>query len=165
MGPASGVDPMELELVLNMLDANVELDLSQLLEEVHQSQTWSFCACPWALLRIGGCGGGVALDDINVLDLAVGVGQELPAWQNVLEVLTSGEESWMATVGVDVMEGCGGHTRRRVELWRAPPSLVHRTLRRTPFGLTGLPEGTCHGGVSQCSRPNLMTRQGIPRRG
>ena len=93
-GSASGVDPLELELVLSMLDANVELDLSQVLQGGSTSQTFFFCLPVGYCFALEAAVEGVALDDINVLDLAVGVGQELPAWQNVLEVLTSGEESW-----------------------------------------------------------------------
>ena len=41
-----------------------------------------------------------------MLEIAVIVDEELPSWQNVLDVLTSGEASWTGTFGVDVLDGC-----------------------------------------------------------
>ena len=52
---------------------------------------------------------GLEWSDIDVLNIAAGVGQELPAWQDVLAVLAN-DESWSYTLGVDVLEGCEGTT-------------------------------------------------------
>jgi hypothetical protein len=108
-GSGDGADPLELHLVLAMVDADLEMDLSLELEGGSASESW-FLFC----LPIGHCFELEAeiedgdLDDIDVLDIAVVLGQELPAWQNVLEVLTADEEeSWTTTFGVDVTEECG----------------------------------------------------------
>ena len=108
-GSGDGADPLELHFVLAMVDADMEMDLSVELEGGSASESWSlFC------LPIGHCFELEAeiedgdVDDIDVLDIAVVLGQELPAWQNVLEVLAAAdEESWTTTFGVDVTEECG----------------------------------------------------------
>ena len=88
-GPAGGIDPMELELVLNMFDLDLAIDLSQLLEGGSVSQTWSFCLPAGFCFELVAAVDGLEWSDIDVLNIAVGVGQELPAWQDVLEVLTT----------------------------------------------------------------------------
>ena len=105
-GPAA--EPLDLHLVLAMVDADLELDLSVQLEGGSVMESWSlFC------LPIGHCFElEVELEDndladIDVLDIAVVLGEELPAWQNVLDVLTAGgDASWTTTFGVDVTEEC-----------------------------------------------------------
>ena len=57
---------------------------------------------------------------MDVLNIATGVGQELPAWQNVLDVLAGGADSWTATLGVEVVEGCGEEEPDGLHLVAAP---------------------------------------------
>ncbi len=160
-GSASGVDPLELELVLSMLDVDVELDLSQVLQGGSTSQTFFFCLPAGYCFVLEAAVEGVALDDINVLDLAVGVGQELPAWQNVLEVLTSGEESWMATVGVDVIEGCGEEEPDGVLTLASPTVTATPNPAQDQVRLAGWTEGTVTVVFRNALGQTLMTRQGV----
>ena len=44
--------------------------------------------------------------DVDLFEIAAGVGQELPAWQDVLSALTGPDASWSVSLGVDVLEGC-----------------------------------------------------------
>ena len=160
-GSAAGVDPLELELVLSMLDVDVELDLSQVLQGGSINQTLAFCLPVGYCFALEAALEDVALEDINVLDLAVGVGQELPAWQNVLEVLTSGEESWMATVGVDVVEGCGEEEPDGVSHLVGPTVTAMPNPAQDQVQFTGWTEGTVTVVLRNALGQTLMTRQGL----
>ena len=76
-----------------------------------------------------------------MLNIAAGVGQELPAWQDVLAVLAN-DESWSYTLGVDVLEGCEG-TSGAVERNPTASVLVHPNPSTDAIWIDGLPEGTC----------------------
>ena len=160
-GSAAGVDPLELELVLSMLDVDVELDLSQVLQGGSINQTFAFCLPVGYCFALEAALEDVALEDINVLDLAVGVGQELPAWQNVLEVLNSGEESWMATVGVDVIEGCGEEEPDGVLTLARPTVTAMPNPAQDQVQFTGWTEGTVTVVLRNVLGQTLMIRQGI----
>ena len=160
-GSAAGVNPLELELVLSMLDVDVELDLSQVLQGGSINQTFAFCLPAGYCFALEAALEDVALEDINVLDLAVGVGQELPAWQNVLEVLTSGEESWMATVGVDVVEGCGEEEPDGVSRLVGPTVTAMPNPAQDQVQFTGWTEGTVTVVLRNALGQTLMTRQGL----
>lgn len=160
-GSAAGVDPLELELVLSMLDVDVELDLSQVLQGGSINQTLAFCLPVGYCFALEAALEDVALEDINVLDLAVGVGQELPAWQNVLEVLTSGEASWMATVGVDVVEGCGEEEPDGVSRLVGPTVTAMPNPAQDQVQFTGWTEGTVTVVLRNALGQTLMTRQGL----
>lgn len=160
-GSAAGVDPLELELVLSMLDVDVELDLSQVLQGGSIEQAFFFCLPSGYCFALEAAVEGVALEDINVLDLAVGVGQELPAWQNVLEVLTSGDESWSATVGVDVIEGCGEEEPDGVLTLARPTVTAMPNPAQDQVQFTGWTEGTVTVVLRNALGQTLMTRQGI----
>ena len=140
-GAAGGIDPMELELVLSMLDLDLAIDLSQLLEGGSVSQTWSMCLPAGFCFELVAAVDGLEWSDIDVLNIAAGVGQELPAWQDVLAVLAN-DESWSYTLGVDVLEGCEG-TTEAVELNPTASVLVHPNPATDAIWLDGLPEGTC----------------------
>ena len=86
-----------------MVDVDMELDLSLELEGVLSTQSWSCFRLPAghcfeleAELESGD------LDDIDVLDIAVVMGQELPAWQNV----TRGKEKGNHHVWRGCHRGC-----------------------------------------------------------
>ncbi len=160
-GSAAGVDPLELELVLSMLDVDVELDLSQVLQGGSINQTFAFCLPVGYCFALEATLEDVALEDINVLDLAVGVGQELPAWQNVLEVLASGEESWSATVGVAVIEGCGEEEPDGVLTLASPVVAAMPNPAQDRVQFTGWTEGTVTVVFRNALGQTLMTRQGI----
>ena len=160
-GSAAGVDPLELELVLSMLDVDVELDLSQVLQGGSIEQAFFFCLPAGYCFALEAAVDNVELDDINVLDLAVGVGQELPTWQNVLEVLTSGEESWSATVGVDVIEGCGEEEPDGVLTLARPTVTAMPNPAQDQVQFTGWTEGTAKVVLRNALGQTLMTRQGI----
>ena len=160
-GSAAGVDPLELELVLSMLDVDVELDLSQVLQGGSINQTFAFCLPVGYCFALEAALEDVPLEDINVLDLAVGVGQELPAWQNVLEVLTSGAESWSATVGVDVVEGCGEEEPDGVSRLVGPTVTAMPNPAQDQVRFTGWTEGTVTVVLRNALGQTLLTRQGI----
>ena len=160
-GSAAGVDPLELELVLSMLDVDVELDLSQVLQGGSINQTFAFCLPVGYCFALEAALEDVALEDIDVLDLAVGVGQELPAWQNVLEVLISGEESWMATVGVNVIEGCGEEEPDGVLTLARPTVTAMPNPAQDQVQFTGWTEGTVTVVLRNALGQTLMTHQGI----
>ena len=160
-GSAAGVDPLELELVLSMLDVDVELDLSQVLQGGSINQTFAFCLPVGYCFALEAALEDVPLENINVLDLAVGVGQELPAWQNVLEVLTSGAESWSATVGVDVVEGCGEEEPDGVSRLVAPTVTAMPNPAQDQVRFTGWTEGTVTVVLRNALGQTLLTRQGI----
>ena len=160
-GSAAGVDPLELELVLSMLDVDVELDLSQVLQGGSINQTFAFCLPVGYCFALEAALEDVPLEDINVLDLAVGVGQELPAWQNVLEVLTSGAESWNATVGVDVVEGCGEEEPDGVSRLMGPTITAMPNPAQDQVRFTGWTEGTVTVVLRNALGQTLLTRQGI----
>lgn len=160
-GSAAGVDPLELELVLSMLDVDVELDLSQVLQGGSINQTFAFCLPVGYCFALEAALEDVPLEDINVLDLAVGVGQELPAWQNVLEVLTSGAESWSATVGVDVVEGCGEEEPDGVSRLAGPTVTAMPNPAQDQVRFTGWTEGAVTVVLRNALGQTLLTRQGI----
>ena len=160
-GSAAGVDPLELELVLSMLDVDVELDLSQVLQGGSINQTFAFCLPVGYCFALEAALEDVDLQDITVLDLAVGVGQELPTWQNVLEVLVGGEESWIATLGVDVIEGCGEEEPDGITNFVAPVITAMPNPARDHVQFTGWTEGTATVVFRNALGQTLMTRQGI----
>ena len=102
-GTFPDADPLELDLVLSMTDVDMELDLSQVLQGGVINQGIQFCLPPGYCYELEASLDQADLGDTQELGIAV-VG-----WfpmQNVLEVLTSGEESWIATFGVEVLEDC-----------------------------------------------------------
>ena len=102
-GTFPDADPLELDLVLSMTDVDMELDLSQVLQGGVINQGFQFC------LPLGYCYElEASLDQADLGDTQE-LGIAVVGWfpmQNVLEVLTSGEESWIATFGVEVLEDC-----------------------------------------------------------
>ena len=102
-GTFPDADPLELDLVLSMTDVDMELDLSQVLQGGVINQGFQFCLPPGYCYELEASLDQADLGDTQELGIAV-VG-----WfpmQNVLEVLTIGEESWIATFGVEVLEDC-----------------------------------------------------------
>jgi len=109
-----------LDLVLSMLDVDVELDLSQVLEGGSVTETLAFCLPVGFCYELEAEVDGLEWSELDVLNIATGVGQELPAWQNVLDVLAGGADSWTATLGVEVVEGCGEEEPDGLHLVAAP---------------------------------------------
>ena len=105
-GTAAGVDPLQLELALSMLDLDVELDLGQWLEGGSFNETLALCLPVGYCYALEAALSGVDLSDIDVFQIAAGVGQELPAWQDVLATLQSTEDAWSYSLGVEVLEDC-----------------------------------------------------------
>jgi hypothetical protein len=105
-GSAAGVDPLELELVLSMMDVELDLDLSQILEGGSFNETLAFCLPVGFCYELEAAIGNLNALDVDLFEIAAGVGQELPAWQDVLSALTSPDASWSVALGVDVLEGC-----------------------------------------------------------
>ena len=98
--------PLELSLLLDMVDLELGVDLSQTLEGGSFNGTVNLC------LPLGYCyaleatlAGPIDLD-IEALNVAVGVGQELPGWQDMLLALSGPEGAWQATLSVDELGGC-----------------------------------------------------------
>ena len=166
-GSAAGADPLELQLVLSMVDADLEMDLGVELEGGSASESWSlFC------LPIGHCFELEAeiedgdVDDIDVLDIAVVLGQELPVWQDVLEVLTADEEeSWTTTFGVDVTEECGEEEPDAVVDLATPQIAAMPNPAQGWVQFTGWTEGTATVvlrnalGQTLGTFPNIMPNQ------
>ena len=106
-GSTAVVEPLELELVLSITDTDLELDLSQVLVGGEISESISFWCWPVGYcFELEAAVANLDEQDVAVLEIAVIVDEELPSWQNVLDVLTSGEASWTGTFGVDVLDGC-----------------------------------------------------------
>jgi hypothetical protein len=105
-GSAAGVDPLELELVLSMMDVELDLDLSQILEGGSFNETLSFCLPVGFCYELEAAIGNLNALDVDLFEIAAGVGQELPAWQDVLAALPGPDASWSVSLGVDVLEGC-----------------------------------------------------------
>ena len=105
-GSAAGVDPLELELVLSMMDVELDLDLSQILEGGSFNETLAFCLPVGFCYELEVAIGNLNALDVDLFEIAAGVGQELPAWQDVLTALTGPDASWSVALGVDVLEGC-----------------------------------------------------------
>ncbi len=105
-GAPAGVDPLALELVLSMVDLDLDVDLGQILEGGSFNETLTFCLPVGFCYELEAAIGNVDLTDVNVFEIAAGIGQELPAWQDVLAALTGSDASWSISLGVDVLEGC-----------------------------------------------------------
>ena len=105
-GSAAGVDPLELELVLSMMDVELDLDLSQILEGGSFNETLAFCLPVGFCYELEAAIGNLNALNVDLFEIAAGVGQELPAWQDVLAALTGSDASWSVSLGVDVLEGC-----------------------------------------------------------
>jgi hypothetical protein len=105
-GTAAGIDPLELELVLSMMDVELDLDLSQILEGGSFNETLSFCLPVGFCYELEAAIGNLNALNVDLFEIAAGVGQELPAWQNVLAALTGPDATWSVALGVDVLEGC-----------------------------------------------------------
>ena len=105
-GSAAGVDPLELELVLSMMDVELDLDLSQILEGGSFNETLAFCLPVGFCYELEAAIGNLNALNVDLFEIAAGVGQELPAWQDVLAALTGPDASWSVSLGVDVLEGC-----------------------------------------------------------
>ena len=105
-GTPAGVDPLALELVLSMVDLDVDLDLGQILEGGSFNETLTFCLPVGFCYELEAALGNVELTDVDVFEIAAGIGQELPAWQDVLAALSGSDASWSISLGVDVLEGC-----------------------------------------------------------
>ncbi|MDA0940305.1 MAG: hypothetical protein O2990_04825 [Bacteroidetes bacterium] len=105
-GSAAGIDPLELELVLSMMDVELDLDLSQILEGGSFNETLSFCLPAGFCYELEAAIGNLNELEVDLFEIASGVGQELPAWQDVLSALTGPDASWSVALGVDVLEGC-----------------------------------------------------------
>ena len=80
-------DPLELELVLSMVDVDLDLDLSQMLEGGSFLDNLAFCLPVGQCYELEAAIGNLDALDVNLFDIAVGIGQELPAWQDVLSAL------------------------------------------------------------------------------
>ena len=105
-GTAAGIDPLELELVLSMMDVELDLDLSQFLEGGSFNETLAFCLPVGFCYELEAAIGNLNSLDVDLFEIAAGVGQELPAWQDVLAALTGPDASWSVSLGVDVLDGC-----------------------------------------------------------
>ena len=105
-GIAAGIDPLELELVLSMMDVELELDLSQILEGGSFNETLSYCLPVGFCYELEAAIGNLNALEVDLFEIAAGVGQELPAWQDVLAALTGLDASWSMAFGVDVLEPC-----------------------------------------------------------
>ena len=105
-GSAAGVDPLELELVLSMMDVELDLDLSQILDGGSFNETLAFCLPVGFCYELEAAIGNLNALNVDLFEIAAGVGQELPAWQDVLAALTGSDASWSVALGVDVLEGC-----------------------------------------------------------
>ena len=104
--PAQGLGPMELDLVLSMADLGLDYDLSQLLQGGSFLETLSFCLPVGYCYELEAAVGNLNSIDVGLLEIAAGVGQELPAWQDVLSALNSSDSAWTLTLGVGVTEEC-----------------------------------------------------------
>ena len=105
-GSAAGVDPLELELILSMMDVELDLDLSQILEGGSFNETLAFCLPVGFCYELEAAIGNLNVLEVNVFEIAAAVGQELPAWEDVLAALLGPDASWSVSLGVDVLEGC-----------------------------------------------------------
>ena len=103
-------DPLELELVLSMVDVDLDLDLGQMLEGGSFLDNLAFCLPVGHCYELEAVIGNLDAMDVSLFNIAVGVGQELPAWQDVLSALTSSDSAWTVSLGVDVVEGCEDDT-------------------------------------------------------
>ena len=107
---ASGSNPLELELVLSMADVELDYDLSQLLQGGSFFETLSFCLPVGYCYELEAAVGNLNSLDVGLLEIAAGVGQELPAWQDVLSALNGPDAAWSVLLGVDVLEDCEDET-------------------------------------------------------
>jgi hypothetical protein len=103
-------DPLELELVLSMVDVDLDLDLGQMLEGGSFLENLAFCLPVGHCYELEAAIGNLDALDVNLFDIAVGVGQELPAWQDVLSVLNGSDSAWTVSLGVGVVEDCEDDT-------------------------------------------------------
>ena len=103
-------DPLELELVLSMVDVDLDLDLGQMLEGGSFLENVAFCLPVGTCYELEAAIGNLDALDVNLFDIAVGVGQELPAWQDVLSALSGSDSSWTVSLGVGVVEDCEDDT-------------------------------------------------------
>ena len=144
-GSADGADTLGLHLVLAMVDADMELDLSLELEGGSVDESWSlFCLPAGHCFELEAELESGDLDDIDVLDIAVVMGQELPAWQNVLEGWSEGEGSWTTTFGVDVTEDCEVEEPDAVPTVSTLPIAAVPNPARGWVQFTGWTEGSAH---------------------
>ena len=81
--------------------------------------------------------------------------------QNVLEVLTSGEESWVATVGVDVIEGCGEEEPDGVSALARPTVTAMPNPAQDQVQFTGWTEGTVTLVLRNAQGQTLMIYEGL----
>ena len=157
-GTFPDADPLELDLVLRMTDVDMDLDLSQVLQGGIINQGFQFCLPPGYCYELEASLDQADLGDTQELGIAV-VG-----WfpmQNVLEVLTSGEESWIATFGVDVIEGCGEEEPDGVLTLARPTVTAMPNPAQDQVQFTGWTEGTVTVVLRNALGQTLMTRQGI----
>ena len=157
-GTFPDADPLELDLVLRMTDVDMDLDLSQVLQGGIINQGFQFCLPPGYCYELEASLDQADLGDTQELGIAV-VG-----WfpmQNVLEVLTSGEESWIATFGVDVIEGCGEEEPDGVLTLARPTVTAMPNPAQDQVQFTGWTEGTVTVVLRNAFGQTLMTRQGI----
>ena len=103
-------EPLELELVLSMVDVDLDLDLGQMLEGGSFLENLAFCLPVGQCYELEAAIGNLDALDVNLFDIAVGVGQELPAWQDVLSAVHSSDSLWTVSLGVDVVEDCQDNT-------------------------------------------------------
>lgn len=103
-------DPLELELVLSMVDVDLDLDLGQMLEGGSFLENLAFCLPVGHCYELEAAIGNLYALDVNLFDIAVGVGQELPAWQDVLSALNGSDSAWTVSLGVGVVEDCEDDT-------------------------------------------------------
>lgn len=151
-------DPLELDLVLRMTDVDMELDLSQVLQGGVINQGFQFCLPAGYCYELEASLAKTALGDIHELGIAV---VDWFPMQNVLEVLTSGEASWIATVGVDVIEGCGEEEPKGVSRLATPTVTAMPNPARDQVQFTGWTEGAVTVVLRNALGQTLMTRQGI----
>ena len=157
-GTFPDADPLELDLVLSMTDVDMELDLSQVLQGGVINQGFQFCLPPGYCYELEASLDNTDLGDIHELGIAV-VG-----WfpmQNVLEVLTSGEESWVATVGVDVIEGCGEEEPDGVSALARPTVTAMPNPAQDQVQFTGWTKGTVTLVLRNAQGQTLMIHEGL----
>jgi hypothetical protein len=91
-----------------MVDVELDLDLSQVLEGGSVNETWALCLPVGFCYELEAALNDVNLASVDVFQIAAGVGQELPAWNDVLSALQVTGGAWTLDLGVEVLGDCVG---------------------------------------------------------